>query len=358
MQFVVALADELDATFDPAQEPFAVLQPGDLGVPDLRDLAFRLNQREFAIALKPYLLGRLLEDAESALFLDPDVLVLGDLERLFADVQEHALTVVPHSLEPPVTADAVEREIVLHRAGVFNAGVVGVRRAQSTDLFLGWWQRRVHKLCTYAVDHGLHYDQRWLDLALGFVEDIHVHRDVGVDVAHWNLPERPVHVDDGVIIAGGVPCRLFHFSGFDPDRPHRPTRYRPDLRFEEIGEAQQLFVRYAAELRRAGWEATRNLPYAFGAFDNGVRIPDAARQAFAQLEDRARFGDPFATHGTNSYFSWLRAGQPNRLWLFVHAARLDLQRAFPRPRTRDRRRFLKWIRTHGVREHDVPAELV
>jgi hypothetical protein len=347
-RLVVGLADEVDGYFEPSAEPFALLTPADLDVPDLRELAFRANQREFAIALKPYFLARLLDDADSALFLDPDMLVLDDLGELLEAVEGHTLTLVPHSLEPPTGPDRIERELVLHLAGSFNGGVVGVRRDDSARAFLHWWQERVHKLCTYAVDRGVHYDQRWLDLALGFVEDIHIHRDVGVDVAHWNLPERPVRVGDGSVTAAGVPCRLFHFSGFDPDHRDAPTRYRPSLAFADLGEAHMLFRDYAAALDRAGWAESRDLPYAYGSFENGVPIPDVARQAFAETADRAGLGDPF-----RSYFR----GEPSSLWLGIHGLRPDLQRAFPDPLGRDRRRFLAWTRKHGAREHDVPPEL-
>ncbi len=347
-ELVVALADEFEGHFEPESEPFSLLTPADLGVPDLRDLAFRMKQREFAIALKPFFVERLLVDADSALFLDPDMLVLGDLGELFEAVEEHSLTLVPHSLEPPAGPDRIKRELVLHRAGVFNGGVVGARRDSSALDFLHWWQQRVHKLCTYAVDRGIHYDQRWLDLALGFVEDLHVHRDVGVDVAHWNLPERPVRVRDGAVTAADVPGRLFHFSGFDPDRPDLPTRYRPELTFAELGEARELFREYELALDRAGWADARDLPYAYGTFANGIAIPEVARRAFAETPDRERLGDPF-----ESYFR----GAPSNLWLGVHRLRPDLQRAFPQPLGRDRRRFLAWTRKHGASEHDVPPEL-
>jgi hypothetical protein len=365
-RLIVALADEIDGTFDPTAEPFTILRSHDLGVPELRDLAFRRTQREFAITLKPYLLARMLEDDDAALFLDPDVLVLDRLDCLFDRVQQHALTLVPHALGPPASADRVERELVLYRAGVFNGGVVGVRRDTSTSRFLSWWQKRVHRLCFYGVDRGIHYDQRWLDLSVGFVKDVHVHRDVGLDVAHWNLSERPIRIRGGVITAAGEPCRLFHFSGFDPDHPDTPTRYRPTLRLDELGEAKQLFADYADELRNAGWDEARDLPYAYGSFDNGVSIPHAARQLFAEQADRAELGDPFATGGTHNYFKWLkesptgrfRSASPNRLWLFVHSVRPDLQRTFPHPLGIDRRRFRAWTRQHGAHEHRIPSELL
>jgi hypothetical protein len=366
MQLVVALADELDGSFEPEAEPFAILTPAELGIPNLRDFAFRSTRLEFAVALKPYLLAKLLETANSALFLDADLLVLGRLDSLFDRVRRHAVTLVPHLLEPPATPERVERELLLHRCGAFNAGVVGVAESRTAEAFLSWWRSRVHNLCVLDVERGLHYDQRWLDLVPGFVTDLHVHRDPGVNVAHWNLPERPLRKQNGVVTVAGEPCRLFHFSGFDPDHPETPTRYRPDLQLDQLGDAQHLFRAYLSDLQAAGWTTADEPPYAYGSFDNGVRIPDAARQLYAQLPDRVRFGDPFATSGTQSYFGWLNESParfaptlgPSHLWLFVHGQRIDLRRAFPRPLGIHRRRFLAWTRTRGVREHEVPPELL
>lgn len=362
-RLVVALADEHDGQIQPGAEPFSILTPHDLGVPRVRDLAFRTSRRGFAIALKPYLIEHLAAEAGTALFLDADALVLGKLESLLEEVRRHALTLVPHRLVPPRTTDGIDRDLILNLAGAFNGGVVGLTLRPSSTDFIRWWQRRVHHLCVYAVGRGLHYDQRWLDLALGFVEDLHVHRDPGVNVAHWNLPERPIRIHDGAVTAGGEPCRIFHFSGFDPDDPGTLTRYQPGLQLQDFGDAQQLFRDYAVELNREGWATARTLPYAYGSFDNGVPVPEAARRLFAQMPDRARFGDPFVTSGKHTYFQWLnqrssRLGGPTRLWLFVHSTRPDLQRAFPEPAGRDRRAFRKWTRTHGAREHNVPPELV
>jgi len=339
-ELIVALSDDVGGEFDPDGEPFRLLLPADLSVPELRDLAFRTTRREFAIALKPYLLERLVAEHGSALFLDPDMVVLGDLSGLLERVGRHALTLVPHAVAPPSTPDRIERELVLSRAGIFNGGVVGATRSEETSRFLHWWQQRVHRYCFYAVERGIHYDQRWLDLALGFVQDVHIHRDEGVNVAHWNLPER-----------SPATCRLFHFSGFDPDRPELPTRYRPQLRMDQVGAAGPLFRDYAERLDAAGWTQARALPYAYGAFANRVRIPTIVRRLFAELPARAALGDPFG----DAFFAWLGEGSPNRVWQYVYRARPDVQRAFRNPRGRA---FRQWIRTHGVREHDVPAELV
>jgi hypothetical protein len=352
VQLVVLAADDIDG------EDSASLAAGALGVPDLNGLRFRCTRQELVVTLKPFLLATLLERQQSALFLDADSLVLAPLDQLFAAVRAHAVTLVPHRLEPPSTPDRVERDLALNLSGVFNGGVVGVSRTPQTLAFLEWWCTRVYSRCRHDIARGMLFDQRWLDLVPGFVEDLHVHRDPGVNVAHWNLTERPIQIRNSAVTAGGVLCRLFHFSGFDADDPETPIRHRPELHLEALGDAAQLYRHYAAALYAAGWRDTRARPYAFDSFSNGVRIPLAARRAYAELADRERFGDPFDADGTPSFFEWLREGSPSPLWLSVHRERADVQLAYPDPEGADRRRFRAWARKHGRHEHGIPAELV
>ena len=75
---------------------------------------------------------------------------------------------------------------------------------------------------------------------------------------------------------------------------------------EDIGPAAALYARYVELLRADGYFESREWPYSFGAFDNGVPIPDFARRLYQELgEDVDRFGDPFQASGPGSYFRWL-----------------------------------------------------
>ena len=99
---------------------------------------------------------------------------------------------------------------------------------------------------------------------------------------------------------------IFHFSGFEPERPGRVTRYSSRLTMETIGPAAPLFARYV-DLLCAHWLfECRDWPYAFGAFDNGVPIPDVARRLYQEMSTGVdQFGDPFQASGPGSYFRWL-----------------------------------------------------
>jgi hypothetical protein len=51
-------------------------------------------------------------------------------------------------------------------------------------------------------------------------------RSLGANVGYWNLPARPLTLVDGEWRAGGERLLFFHFSGFDPRRPHELSRHQ------------------------------------------------------------------------------------------------------------------------------------
>jgi hypothetical protein len=353
VKFFGVLADRADGWFEPAAEEFAIVPIEELAIPDLARMTFRYSRLQVSIAAKVHLLRHLLDRGfDAALFLDVDIQVTGNLNGLLDQVTRSAITVVPHLLEPLEGCDRIGRELNILQSGVFNGGVIGVSESKTARAFLSWWQDRVDQDCRHSLKEGVHYDQRWLDLVPSFFEDVCILRDPGYNVAHWNLPERAL-----------PSARLFHFSGYDPDRPEIVTGYSDRLSMRGIGQVARRFSRYQEALMEAGWEASRIWPYAYELWDNGVPIPEVARRLYDELGSRAeRFGDPFATT-PGSYFSWLNESvggdrMPTNLWVSIYARRPDVQAAFPDPRGDDRERFCAWALTSGTAEHGIPDALI
>lgn len=345
----VLLADEVQGCFDPEREPFELVRLSDVGIPDLPRFCFAHGEHELSYACTPYLLGSVLDrGCTRVLFLKQETVVAGAIDRLLARLERHSILLTPHLLEPVSGPDRVERELNILQSGVFNAGVVGVSETSSARAFLGWWQDRVYEHCLHAIADGMHYEQRWLDLAPVFFADVCIDRDPGSNIGHWNLPERTATAP-----------RVLRFSGFDPERPEQVTRYSARLSMSDLGPLASAFATYAEALIDAGWREAQDWPYAYGSFDNGVPIPDVARELYRGLGEAAtRFDDPFRT-GAGSYFAWLNQASdgPTPLWRHVYGIRPDLQDAFPDLAGADGDAFAAWVAEQGVEEHGVPAAL-
>ncbi len=345
--FFVLLADEVEGCFDPAAEPYELIGLDALALPDLRTRCFRYEREQLSYALTPTLLRHVLGlGFERALFLKQESLVCGSLDAAVARLDEDAILLTPHLLEP---LDP-DRELTILQSGVYNLGFLGVADRAPAREFLAWWEARLATDCRHAVAEGLHWEQRWADLVPSLFGDVGVLRDQRINVGHWNLPERSVE-----------DVRLFRFSGYEPDAPERATRYADRLATGSLNGAGEHFERYRAALLDAGWEEARAWPYAFDRFANGEPVPAIARALHDEL-GAERFGDPFAV-GPGSFAAWLRepadARWPavSRLWLELHARRDDLRAAFPAPLGADRRRFAAWARGGGAAEHGLPAAL-
>jgi hypothetical protein len=360
--FFVLLADEVDGAFDAATEPFELIPFAGLEVPDADAFRFHYEPQALSYASTPYLLSHLLgRGFERVLFIKQESLVVGHLDRAFDALHRHAIVLTPHLLTPFPGAAGIAREQVILKSGAYNVGLLGVSDRPDARAFLHWWRERTFAHCRHDIGGGMHWEQRWLDLVPGFFDDVHILKDPGSNVGHWNLPERVVRVDGDQVLVDGGPGGLIRFSGYDPDRPGQVTRYFDRLTPDALGAAWQLWERYQRELVAAGWENTRAWPYAWATFTNGVPIPDTARQLYRDLDPDARvaLGDPFAADRPGGFVEWLNAEPPiTRYWQWIHRMRTDLIAAFPDPVGADREAYLTWILEHGRLELSIPDAFV
>ncbi len=316
VRFLVVVAADPGTDWQLEGEPFEIVALDNLGIPDLRRVCFRCSRLELAVLVKPFLMRHLLDRGlDGGIFLDPDVLVVGDLTPLFVEVTRHAIVLTPHLLQPLEGDERIARELNILQAGTFNAGFVGVSDGPITRAALAWWQDRLLADCSGALERGVYYDQRWLDLLPVLFDDVSVMRDVGCNIAYWNLPERQVQVSSGgSILAGGAPARFFHFSGFEPEHPSIPSRYS-SLRWDApFSDAALIYKQYAELLVAAGHDVTSRTKYGFDYFDNGAPISPQARALYKSLGATvADFGDPFQTARPDSYFRWLSDNHPEAM---------------------------------------------
>jgi glycosyltransferase involved in cell wall biosynthesis len=365
-EMYVLLVDRLDGHFDPAAEPFTLVELSALGIPDLPRFAFQYAITELNTAVKPSFLRYLFRErgVGRVLYLDPDILVLRELTELLGLLDHHSVLLTPHlTALDPVEDGRRPAEHHILQAGTYNLGFIGLRWDGVVERLLDWWAERLYRHSRATPEVGFFVDQRWIDLVPGAFDGVHVVRHPGYNVAYWNLAHRDVQLRDGGVLADGLPVGFFHFSGFDFDRPERLSRHQDRFSLDDLPHIRPLFEEYRRRLAAAGFATTRKWPYAFGRFDNGVAIPGVARDIYWELgEEVRRFGDPFRVGPPDSFWAWIRGeARPDtgvsRFWYHVHRLRADLQRGYPDPLGTNRDPFLIWTRTRGQIEHGVADSL-
>jgi glycosyltransferase involved in cell wall biosynthesis len=362
-RFVVLLVDHVDSRFDPSKEPFELLTVEQLPtLQKTRSFLFKYTILEANTAVKPYLLEHLLHSgADQVIYLDPDIRIYQPLDRAVELLRTAHIVLTPH-LTAPIDDGHFPDELAILRSGAYNLGFIAVAGGAPTDAFLGWWQGRMYDRCIVRVEEGLFVDQKWIDLVPGLFDGVRILGDTGYNVAYWNLHDRHIEIGDPVLV-NGEPLVFFHFSGIDPAHLDIVSHHQDRYRLADLGLVATLFEEYADLLIANGYRECADWSYAYARFDDGVAIPDIARDLYRSLGDsRDRFGDPFAVD--DGFRGWInapfggRAGGPSRLLHHLWNTRPDLNAMFPRPMGRDRGSFVGWIEDYGAVEYALPSELL
>jgi hypothetical protein len=363
-RFVICLADRhREDIVYPDDSRITVVDAASLGIPGFESFAFKYDVLEFNTAVKPFLLERLLDedDTDRVLYLDPDILVLAPLDELFEDLTRTPLLLTPH-LTQPYEDLCHPREIDILRAGTYNLGFVGLAAHPQTTKLLSWWQARLYDGCTREVEKGYFVDQKWMDFAPSFFPDHKVVRDPGYNAAYWNLHERTVTFERGRFAVNGKRLRFFHFSGVDVNDLDSVSKHQNRTTLPAEGALRDLFELYRALLVTHDHLALKATPYAYGAFDNGVRIPDVVRAVYRETRMNGAYINPFATKGDASFYAWLRApwrpdSLVSNLFATMRARTAELRLAYSDQDTAGELALLLHLRT-AAELYDLPKELV
>jgi len=368
-RFYVLVIDDFDGYITPDDEPFAVVSPGDLQIEPFKRMAALYDVLELCTAVKPWLLRWVLASSPDgiAVYLDPDMRIYAPLHELFALVHEHRLVLSPHNVDAmPRDGNHPDEQDILS-AGAYNLGFLGIGSGAFAEELLQWWAERLENDCIVDSERGLFVDQRWIDLVPAMAPSFHLLRDRGFNVAYWNLASRPIsRTAEGAWMAGDVPLRLFHFSGFDHDRPRTLSKHQDRIHVHEHLDLAQLCEDYACELSDAGAHEVMSWPYTYASTASGLPLTTDIRRAYRELLadvelDRSIYepsGEAELIAQLNAPAAPRSGGEHGvtRYLASLHARHAHLRRAFPDLVGVDGPRYLQWVHSHSRGE--VPEPLL
>jgi hypothetical protein len=264
---------------------------------------FQYTVVELATVLKPSAARHLLRlpDCEMVLYFDPDIVLFSELDDLVDELARSTMVLTPHQLEPERDPGAVFHEIDSLRYGVFNLGFFGVRRNDEAIRFLDWWNSRCLTNCSGDWTVGVFTDQKWLNFAPVFFDDVTILRNSRFNVAPWNISQRELRgsFDEGFSV-DGRPLGFYHFTGFDSGAhiEHIASLRGQSRTAEMLVDWYRLRTEVLSEGALADWQ--------LGFFSDGVTIDDLHRRAYRLRSDvRDAFPDPYSVEDpTDCYRHW------------------------------------------------------
>ena len=340
-------SSQLDAFVAVCDDPLPTPDPSlgceeipirELGLPKFDRFTFQYSILELNTAVKPWVIETLFDRGyERVVYFDPDIKLYGPAAPIVASLELADILLTPH-LTGQLDDGKHPSELSILQSGSYNLGFIAMRQTKGTRRMLDWWQKKLLRDCVVDIERGLFTDQKWIDLVPGMFDRVHIERNPGWNVAYWNLNHRHVVMHNGAYQVNGHPLLFFHFSGFSPDAKLL-SKHQNRYTMETLPPAVRELTRdYAAELQRAGYEAYRQVPYAFGRFLGGDPIPDLARRCYREgFPWEQAHPDLWTAAGQSFLLGWLNGVAPehNRSpWLTRLAAtfyrfRPDLQAAFP-----------------------------
>lgn len=300
----LALSDVAPEGIDLSAEPFDEVHPANsLDIPNFDGWAFCHTIVELSTAIKPFMLKKLLdrEDCAGVIYLDPDTVVFSRLEEVLSAMEAANVALTPHQVMPEVGLAAVmDNEICSLKHGVYNLGFVAVSATDVGKAFAAWWAERIYYFCRAEIPNGLFTDQRWIDLAPAFFEGVCILRSSRLNVAPWNLTTRDVTgAAPHAVLVDGYPLGFYHFTGFDSGA-HRIMAQKNATGNNTVADLVEWYANTTADLSK---DPLSLVPWAFGVFSDGSKIPPAARLVYRErLDLQKAFSNPFLVSG--GYKAW------------------------------------------------------
>ncbi len=363
---LVGAVEESDRAAE-AEEPLRIRSAAEQLDLDVELLIARHEEEDLAALLLPRLLRVYAErDSGPVLHLPPTAWVLGDLAPIEQALSAHSVLLAPRITTDLPDDDLQPTRLQLERVGRIAETVMAIDPSSGSEAFLAWWVERLEWVLGSldGRDRPVRPEHRsllarYLELAPARFWTA-VLDDPGCNLSMWNLHERRLESGPaGLLVDGRWPLRFLDLAGFDPDRPYRLSALASRIRVSRSPVLRELCIRYAEELRQAGWRDIDHRRDVGRPLADGLVYDESLRALHARaLALGVGFEDLFGEEGTRSFTDWLAGPAPwgaahgiNR-YIFYRVARErpDVLRAYPDLDGADGAGYIDWCWAFGREE--------
>lgn len=207
------------------------------------------------------------EVADLVTYLDADLYFFSEPQPIFDAMQDNSILIVGHRFP--------ERLKHFEQFGVYNVGLLSIRRDETGIRCLARWRDQCINWCYDRLDDDKFADQKYLDDWPEQFSDLVVLEHPGCGLAPWNIGSYEIGRKQGqvVVVDDAVPLVFYHFHG-----TRQIGRFLYDPGLEVYGETltfplrRHLFTPYIRELRRIRARLMRQLSDGLSKDDRVLRI--------------------------------------------------------------------------------------
>jgi hypothetical protein len=229
------------------------------------------------------------ENLEEVVYFDSDVLVYTNLKELEDNLQKYNFVITPHILSPIDDGFGPSDKHIL-RAGIYNLGFIAVKKSDESQHFINWWKDRLYKYCYNRPNEGLVVDQNWINFLPVFFEKILIEKDLGYNVAYWNLHERIISQKDALFFVNDrIPLKFYHFSGFNPEHKNDISKHQNRYTFEQRQDLSVLFDEYTRLLYKYKHASFAKIK-CFYSYSEEEKTPNLKKQILQNIKSRDGIG--------------------------------------------------------------------
>jgi lipopolysaccharide biosynthesis glycosyltransferase len=178
------------------------------------------NNFTWLVSGRPAIVRYVLQELnfDSCIFIDGDTYTFNSYEKIQDTLNNGAsIVVTPHILQPIPNdghAPPINDFCLMgnYNSGVFASSKKGIK-------FVTWWEQQT-KLYPYMYkQNGIAAEQGWLRFAGDFDDDTKIFRNVGYNVAYWNIAQRNLNKKNNIYFCGDEKLTIMHFSGLKKETP-------------------------------------------------------------------------------------------------------------------------------------------
>jgi len=164
---------------------------------------------EYSWTCTPSFLRYLVERAGdgAAAYLDADLMFFGDPQPLFDEWEDSDILIHAHRY-------ARRNQYMETNSGIYNVGLVAMRRSEEADRCLGRWRAQCLEACTVDAERGLCGDQKYLDEWPRLYRRLTVFQHEGAGLAPWNVERYELADSERGPTVDGKPLIFYHFHAF------------------------------------------------------------------------------------------------------------------------------------------------